>query len=590
VRFYNRPVLVRRLAGYSAGVSTAAATARKSAAGSRPAAPADSPTATQAGFSTLGQLLESLGLRVLDVVAAPDGLDVAIGETVVHGVGEPIPERPHGILLATGSPTATRDLVADLQSAAEAGYAAAVVKSFGQDVDALAAAAGAAGIALLITPDDMSWRHLDSLLGAASPALGPGADRYSSVGSGDLFSLANAIAAALGGAVTIEDPQGHVLAYSNLPHQEIDDVRRSAILGRQTPDRPTNREEYQAVFAHDGPVAFPSPTPGHAGRTAVGLWAGRRPLGIVWVINDRPPLVPNALELLVDAARVVELQLLRMRGSRDPDRGRRTETLRGVLDGRVDAVSARSDLGLDTVGGCRVLAIGPTSPMPDAPTVPARIVDLVTLFCDGWDPRSLCVAIDETVYALIPVGDGLDRVRRLGTEIAAAARRSADLDLLVAVGPAVTGAAGVPLARAMADRVLVVLRSRGHTSPLPAVAAPADAAGSVAAVEDVQQTVALLTAADRLLPGEDLLLPPVRDLLQADATGGTPYARTLLSFLGSMGDYARTAAELNVHENTVRYRIRRAQDLYGIAFDDPDTLLVTWLQLRLAGIRRTGRP
>jgi DNA-binding PucR family transcriptional regulator len=57
-----------------------------------------------------------------------------------------------------------------------------------------------------------------------------------------------------------------------------------------------------------------------------------------------------------------------------------------------------------------------------------------------------------------------------------------------------------------------------------------------------------------------------------------------------MGDYARTAAALNVHENTVRYRIRRAQDLYGIAFDDPDTVLVTWLQLRLAGIRETGRP
>jgi hypothetical protein len=586
-------------------MSTGAATVRPSghrragdpADASGPDRPgADHPAGPSAGPgdptapTTLGQLLESLGLRVLDVVAAPHGLDVPVGETVVHGVGEPIPERPHGVLLATGSRAATRDLVADLQSAAEAGYAAVVIKRFGQDVDTLAAAAGAAGIGLLVTPDEMSWRHLDSLLGAASPALGPGADRYSSVGSGDLFSLANAIAGALGGAVTIEDPQGHVLAYSNLPHQEIDEIRRSAILGRQTPDRPTNREEYQAVFAHDGPVAFPSPIPEHAGRIAVGLWAGRRPLGIVWVIDDRPPLVPNALELLVDAARVVELQLLRMRGSRDPDRGRRTETLRGVLDGRVDAVSARSDLGLDTVGGCRVLAIGPTTAMPDAATVPARIVDLVTLFCDGWDPRSLCVAIDETVYALIPAGDGLDRVRRLGAEIAAAARRSADLEVLVAVGPAVTGAAGVPLARAMADRVLLVLRSRGDTAPLPAVAGPADAAGSVAAVEDVQQTVALLTAADRLRPGEDLLLPPIRALLEADATGGTPYARTLLCFLGSMGDYARTAAALNVHENTVRYRIRRAQDLYGIAFDDPDTVLVTWLQLRLAGIRETGRP
>lgn len=539
--------------------------------------------------ATLGQLLDSLGPRVLEVLTAPRGVDLPVGETVVHGAGEPVPARPNGILLATGSRLDSDEAGPDLRAAADGGYCAVVIKDFGHSPTALVDPAETLGLAVLRTPDDMSWRHLDSLLAAATPPA-QGSDRYASVGSGDLFALANAIAGALGGAVTIEDPQGHVLAYSNLPDQGIDEIRRSAILGRQTPDRPTNREEYQAVFAHDGPVEFPSPHPDHAGRIAVGLWAGRRPLGIIWVISDRPPLVSNAIELLAGAASVAELQLLRMRGTHDPDRGRRTETLRGVLDGRVDAASARSDLGVDTVRGGRILAIGPASEIPDAPTVPARIVDVVTLLCDGWDPRSLCVAIDQAVYALIPGGGDPGPVRRLGAEIAAAARRSADLDLLVAVGPVVESADGVPLARAMADRLLLVLRSRDHGRPLPPTAGARDAVGSVACVEDAQQTVALLTAADRLRPGEELLLPQVRALLEADEAGGTPYARTLLSFLGSMGDYARSATELNVHENTVRYRVRRAQDLYGVAFDDPDTLLVTWLQLRLAEIRRTGRP
>ncbi len=538
--------------------------------------------------STLGQLVESLGLRVIEVLVAPRGLNIPVGETVVHGPGEPVPERRGGVLLATGHRLGARDAAAELREVADAGYCAMVIKTFGGDAAPLIAEANLHGVALLSTPDDMSWRHLDSLLAAATP-VGQGTDRYASVGSGDLFALSNAIAGALGGAVTIEDPHGHVLAYSNLPHQGIDEIRRSAILGRQTPDRPTNREEYQAVFGHDGAVAFPSATPEHAGRIAVGLWAGRRPLGIIWVISDRPPLVSNATDLLADAAGVAELQLLRMRGNHDPDRGRRTETLRGVLDGRVDAASARSDLGLDSVGSGRILAIGPASSAPGAPTVPARIVDVVTLLCDGWDPRSLCVAIDETVYALIPAGRDADRVRRLGAEIAAAARRSADLEVLVAVGPTIDSADAVPLARAMADRVLLVLRGRDRGAPLPPIAGARDAAGSVACVEDVQHTVALLTTADRLRPGEELLLPSVRALLDGDESGGTPYARTLLSFVGSMGDYARTAAELNVHENTVRYRVRRAQDLYGVSFDDPDTLLVTWLQLRLAEIRRTGR-
>jgi hypothetical protein len=501
--------------------------------------------------------------------------------------------RPDG---DTGGPAA------DVRAAAAAGYSAVVIKTYGADPAPLATVAGEVGIALLSTPDEMSWKHLDSLLSATSPAGLSEADRYGSVGSGDLFSLANAIAAALGGAVTIEDPEGHVLAYSNLPHQEIDEIRRSAILGRQTPERPTNRQEYQSVFAHSGPVNFPSPTPGHAGRTAVGLWAGRRPLGIIWVINDRPPLVPNAVELLADAARVAELQLLRMRGTRDPDRGRRTEVLRGVLDGRIDSDSARSDLGLDTIGNCRVLAIGPARPASAgsvAPTVPARIVDLVTLFCDSWDPRSLCVAIDETVYALVPdhppashgatapattPADALARIRRLGGEIVSTARRSADLDLLVAIGPVVDSAASVTIARAMADRVLTVQR----TVPGRRGGAANRSPDHVACVEDVLHTVILLTAADRLRPTENPPLGPVRALLEADAAGGTPYAQTLLHFLGTMGDYARTAELLTVHENTVRYRIRRIRELYGMDFDDPDSVLVCWLQLRLATLPRSG--
>jgi hypothetical protein len=588
--------------------------------------------------TTLGQVLESLGLGVLDVVAAPSGLGISVGETVVHGAGEPVAERPRGILLATGAGLGSGDFEADVRAAATAGYAAVVVKRYGADPSPLAAVAGNAGIALLTTPDEMSWRHLDSLLGATAPVGVGSVDRYAAVGSGDLFSLANAVAAAVGGAVTIEDPDGHVLAYSNLPHQGTDEIRRSAILGRQTPERPTNRQEYQSVFAQRGPVTFASSGPGHAGRVAIGLWAGRQPLGIIWVINDRPPLVPGARELLIDAARVSELQLLRMRGSRDPDRGRRTQVLRGVLDGRIDSEGVRSDLGMESAGSCRLLAIGPRGgPFDGEPTaqrgasVPARIVDLVTLFCDGWDPRSLCVAIDDTVYALIPArapgsaswvgatpgphlrmtdiaGHGrapdpgphgrvpyglgrvsrmdpdaqLSRIRRLGHEITATARRSADLEVIVAIGPTVESAASVAIARAMVDRVLEVQRSRfrrpGRQQPQP-----------VATLEDVLPTVILKTIADRLRSEENPMLASVEAMLDADATGGTPYAETILAYLGTLGDYAKTAALLTVHENTVRYRIRRARELFRVNFDDPDTTLVAWLQLRLAEWQPTGR-
>jgi DNA-binding PucR family transcriptional regulator len=37
-----------------------------------------------------------------------------------------------------------------------------------------------------------------------------------------------------------------------------------------------------------------------------------------------------------------------------------------------------------------------------------------------------------------------------------------------------------------------------------------------------------------------------------------------------------------VHPNTCRYRLARAEQLFGLALADPDERLLLWLQLRLA--------
>jgi DNA-binding PucR family transcriptional regulator len=43
-----------------------------------------------------------------------------------------------------------------------------------------------------------------------------------------------------------------------------------------------------------------------------------------------------------------------------------------------------------------------------------------------------------------------------------------------------------------------------------------------------------------------------------------------------------------VHENTLRYRIRRLAEIFDMTFDDPDDRLLAWLQLRVhLGDRRS---
>ncbi|NYV78412.1 helix-turn-helix domain-containing protein, partial [Streptomyces sp. UH6] len=73
----------------------------------------------------------------------------------------------------------------------------------------------------------------------------------------------------------------------------------------------------------------------------------------------------------------------------------------------------------------------------------------------------------------------------------------------------------------------------------------------------------------------------VRDLLRADLAAGGDLVRSLAAFLDASGDVPRAAARLTLHPNTLRYRLRRARERFGIDLDDPDTRLVVALAVRL---------
>jgi DNA-binding PucR family transcriptional regulator len=66
-----------------------------------------------------------------------------------------------------------------------------------------------------------------------------------------------------------------------------------------------------------------------------------------------------------------------------------------------------------------------------------------------------------------------------------------------------------------------------------------------------------------------------------DAEHGTSYAATLLAYLDANSDIAEAARRLNVHPNTCRYRLARAEQVFGFSLADADERLLLWLQLRL---------
>ena len=532
------------------------------------------PEADDASPATLRDVLTTLGPMVLTHVTGPEHrLDEPVGEPVVLGPGEPVPELTDELVLLTGGREAQSRVPEALSRVAESGGRTVVVKTWGADLSAVAPE----GLTLLVTPDETSWRQLDAVVTAARTAtvrIGPG-DSPST--SGDLFALANSIAASLGGPVTIEETTGRVMAYSNLPGQEIDEIRRLAILGRQTPERPTNASEYQAVIRGPGPVKFESSDPAYPDRMAVAVRAGHHVLGLIWVLCDRPRLVTDADRVLTDAARATALHLLRARGSHDPGRTRRSEALRGLLSGTSSVDEVAGVLGVPSTTWAAMAAVRPAAQRDEsesAEAVTARVLDLVALHGEYWHPASATVLEPGSIALALPVlNDGVDgtdrltaRLRKLGTDLVTAARRSGGVELTVAIGPVVP-LGDAARSRRLSEQVAEVLTGEQQ----------------VATLDDVRSAVVLAAVrAGRPTDDEALLLPQVRALLQHDHTQGTEYGHTLLVHLGCFGDMVATAAALNVHENTARYRVKRLDEMFGIDLSGGDDTLVTWLQVRAA--------
>ena len=61
---------------------------------------------------------------------------------------------------------------------------------------------------------------------------------------------------------------------------------------------------------------------------------------------------------------------------------------------------------------------------------------------------------------------------------------------------------------------------------------------------------------------------PVTELRRHDTEHGTHYAATLRAWLQAQGDPAEAGRELGVHENTVRYRLRKMADLTPLDLQD----------------------
>jgi hypothetical protein len=518
---------------------------------------------------SVGDVLDALHGVGVTLLSDPAGRLLGVRQPVLHD-GD-IPGTRRGLLLLPGA-RADEESTADVvRGAAASGYGAVALKVHGAPVAALTAVADAAGIALLGVDDELEWLHLAQLLGTVLDVAGQRDLSGADLPVGDLFGLANAVAAATGGATAIEDVQQRVLAYSTVPGQPMDDDRREGILGRQVPDLPENDQQYRELYRTTGVVRFGA-TPPALPRVAIAVRAGAEPLGSIWLVDPRGDLGPDIDAPLVAAAELAALHLLRARSAEDLARHERGELVRDLLTGRLDAPAAMTRLGVDPSGPFVVLAFRPRhGPVTAAPS--NRLLDLVTLHLDARLGPTAATTVAGTVYALAS-GHRLPDVARLTALVRgllATAASSLRADVAAGVGRVVDDAQLVVESRGDADMVLELLEADPTLT-------------DVGAADELADRLALARLATTLDGDARLRSGVARAMLEHDERHATSYARLVLTWLDSLQDTGVCADRLSVHPNTVRYRLRRAQALFELDLQDRDQLLLLWLTLRCAPV------
>ncbi|WP_445166573.1 PucR family transcriptional regulator [Mycolicibacterium sp. Dal123E01] len=509
----------------------------------------------------LGQLVLALDATLVQLVEAPRGLDRQVrsaalidADDVRLGLAVSAGSADVFFLLGISDADALRWL--DRQIATHGPPAAIFVKEPSATVVARAVAAGSAVVAV---DPKARWERLYRLVNHVFEHRHT--DSVTDSGT-DLFALAQTIADRTHGMVSIEDAQSHVLAYS-ASNDEADELRRLSILGRAGPPEHLRWIAQWGIFdrlrAGAEVVAVDErPELGLRPRLAIGIHHPDSPgfSGTIWVQQGSRPLADDAENILRGGAVLAARIMVRL-AARPSAHLLAVQQLLGLADtDGTDLAAVARELAVPLDGRAAVIGFvaGETHP---------RLADVLALSASAFRADAQVAANGSRVYAVLPDSGRTAAAVSWIRGTIAALRTELGLDLHAVIAAPVPGLAAVPGARREIDRVFDS-------------AARHPVFGQVTTLAEARTTVLLDEIVTVMAADARLIDPRIGPLRETEPV----LADTLRVYLDSFGDVAAAAAELHVHPNTVRYRVRRLEQVLSTSLSDPDVRLLLSLSLR----------
>ena len=376
---------------------------------------------------------------------------------------------------------------------------------------------------------------------------------------GGLDEVMRALAAATGGTVAVLSARGETMAAKtfrrHVPDEAITQVReeirrRGAALGNGASGNGDSGE-----FLPDHPeiagrsLALPVATRGHGAPQA---W--------LVAVRDAGGLGDFERLILQQAVTVVALELMRQRAMRDTERRLAGDVLAEALTGRLSPTELAVRLRPFGVGSnAAVLVFGGH----DGESAAAAEGDLDRYLSDAG-VGALVAARERLLCAVVDAPEGLDPVALAGRAREALASDGEDLRA-AASRPAAVGSLRRSFHEARCALEAVAM-ANGHS---PAVASYRDL-GAFQLLLSLQDDEALRLYCDSVLA-------PLED---ASGEYGDELIRSLEAFIEQNGQWEKAARELYCHRHTLRYRIRRVEQLTGRDLSSARDRIEFWLALR----------
>jgi hypothetical protein len=530
------------------------------------------------GEVSLAQLLSVVGQGMLEQAVPPPE-----PTTIVRGVSvlDPLEEtyQPGHMVLAVGVDPDSAPALQTMKSAGAAKVPAVVFrKSEDRPIsDALRSAATAAGVAVLFRTPWLEWTALITGLRAGlASSRGLSDPVMSTIPLGDLDAAADITAVEVGGAVTIEDIQSRVLAYSS-SDEDVDAIRKLTILGRRVPEWRINAMQesgfFRALWGSEEVVHRPA----HGEipeRLVIALRAGGEILGSIWVAAPGSGLPADASRVLKRCATAIVPHLLYHQTTHGSQYRLLEATAKDFLEGRcsADLLAERGQIPVEAPAA--VLSVEQLG-ADASPEIDRRVPELLTAYlgvqhCKGVvvrnGPKRILVVLADIPGTQDTQSEHVSMIARSMTRHLAAMGPDR---FWIGIGEVVSSLRELRASRRSADLALRALRFR-----------PSDVL--VGNLTDLADQVALVRIQDALeaTPFENTSL----DLLIAyDAQrGNTALVDTLRAYLDCFGNVPKAAEMLGYHPNSFRYRLTKLQEIGHLDLGDPDTRLLAQIQLRFA--------